>query len=284
MSFNVSLHPRQSFQITIQNTCKPEFDYKLYGLPKSTAPVHAQAASPTTTVETVSLDAVTFDDRFGSYLLEIVKKPGEFTCVEFVDNDGNPKAMEPDAKDNRDYNYSNGQIVDPAKGHWRVVDLKEVTVVVAVQPLEWEVGQDAALTFVPKTSVKYVLDSSKKIARDQPREEPGRINFATLTHAYAPDHRWGLAAGFGAVNNELEYYLGLAVGFGPRTNRVFNMAAGVVFTPVTILPAGVNEGDTAEASVLNNLPTKHVGRAFVAITATFFRASGTADKPQAKPD
>lgn len=283
VTFNVALHPGQPFQITVEDTCKPQFEYKLYGVQRAAA-VHALAPSPTTLLESVKLDPVKYEARFGSYILEVVNS-SPVRCVEFVDGEGRPKAVDPDAKDDREYNLKDGQVVDAAKGHWQEVALKDVKVVIAVEALEWEVGQDAAFTFVPGTMFKYVLDSSKKIVRDKPREEAGRINFATLTHAYPPDRPWGLAAGFGAVNNELEYYLGVSLGFGPRSHRVFNVATGIAFTTRTILPPGVNEGDVAEAAALNNLPTKHVGRAFLAITATFFKSpSASTDKPQAKPE
>jgi hypothetical protein len=260
ISYTVALRPGQRFAVTVLNTCEAEFDHLMYGVPRASVAAARDGADKPSPLSRVDLPPTAFDPQFGSYLVRIVRKQGGSQCVE------------------------------SAASAVPVTDLNEVDIVIAVNPLDWEVGQDAALSLSIRAVKKFFAApgetaTTKKIARESNGEESARLGFATLTHIYPPAWGHGPVAGFGAVNNEFEYYVGWSFGIGPRVRRIANVALGGVFTPVTTLPPGLTEGQVIpDGSVLNNLPTKHMWRFFVGMTATFFRTNGdSAAKPQATP-
>jgi hypothetical protein len=263
-TFHTTLRPSQDFSVTIQNTCPTQFDYRMYGVPnpeiRAAQPRAVGAANPLTSV----VLRAAFDAKFGSYLVEIRKKAGA-ACT------------------------------DPGTGT-TVTDLKEVTLVVAVTPLEWEIGQDAAFTLSLKSPRVWTTEAVSvtgagganvqkfKVVRDSDHEDPVRVNFVTMTHFYGPTKDNGLSLGFGLVDNNPEYYFGWSWGLGPRNRRVLNVTAGAVLTPVTTLPDGIHENDLLDsAGALKDFKTNHAFRAYVGFTATFFKTNGGGEKPQAVP-
>jgi hypothetical protein len=263
-SFATALRPDQPFTVTIQNTCATQFDYRMYGVPTPEIRT-GDTRSTNNPLSTVVLKD-TYDSKFGSYLVEIKKKAGGRACT----NAGT------------------------------TADLNEVTLVIAVTPIEWEIGQDAALTLSIKSHRAWTTQAVAvagataaapstvqkfKVVRDTDHEDPVRGNFVTMTHLYGPGANNGLALGFGLVDNDAEYYFGWSWGLGPRNHRVLNVTAGAVLTPVGALPAGIHQDDLLDdAATLKDFKVRHLFRAYVGFTATFLRSNGGAEKPQAKPE
>ncbi len=195
-----ALRPGQKFRVTIQNTCPGQFVYDMHGLPTQVRSQATKKALVPSRLEDKPLDGV-YDSRYGSYLIDIHSKEGGTPCVTTA---GKP------------------------------ADLRQVQIVMAVTPIEWEIGQDAALTLAPRAIRKWTTQpvsvtsttagsagqttvTQYKVVRDSDHEDPVRANFATLTHLYAPTWNQGLALGFGLVDNSAEYLLRLEL--GPRTPR-----------------------------------------------------------------
>lgn len=265
----VVLKPGQPFSVSITNTCEKQFTYSMHGL-KTVPRAGAGAPPPPSSKLTTKVLSSTYDSQYGSYLVAI-EKNGVPDCVD-----------------------------DAGKA----VSLNAVDVVIAVTPLEWEVGQDAALSLIPWTSKKWTTQATTvvttpasgntpavtaqkfKVLRDADGEDVARASFATLTHFYAPSRNNGLALGFGLIDNNAEYYVGWSWGLGVRNSRVVNIAGGVAYTPTSVLPVGVQEGDVLDnAAALGTPRSVHRLRPFVAFTATFFRTNdNSAGKPQAPAD
>jgi hypothetical protein len=271
VEFITALKPRQTFTVNVENTCPTEFDYKLVGLTKDPAQIVFALEGGRSRLGTVPLSVV-FDSQYSGYELKIARKPQPTRCV-----------------------TTDGHDID---------NLNEVTVTVRITALEWEVGQDAALTLtgwtnhawttqptaidVTSTGADGKAATSKvtkyKVVRDSEAQDPARVNFATMTHLYPPGSSWGPALGFGLVDNNAEYYFAVGGGFGERNRRILNWTAGVVYTPIGRLPAGIAEGDLLDdAAALKDFRRARVFRPFFGITATFFRATGNEQKPVAKP-
>lgn len=280
LSYRTDLKPGQQFQVTIKNTCPQDFDYAMHGVPK--APLILRQTAPIPQLSTITEGPTIFDSQFGSYILLITRKhPTNNSCFEWVDASGEVKG--PPDKALQALTFNEG-------GEWRHVALKGVTIIIAVNPIEWELGQDASLNFAPFTDRHFTTavtsdQAKKQVIRDKDREAPGRWNTSTLTHIYWPGRNHGLALGFGATNSKFEYYVGYGAGIGPRTKRLLNVATGLVYTPLVQLPDGIHEGDLIanDSTALNNLPTQYAFRVFVAVTATLFHTNGTEGKPAAQP-
>jgi hypothetical protein len=282
LSYTIDVKPGQQFQVTIKHTCPQDFDYTLHGVEKAKVS-RAALGGPVPQLQTDIKGPTTFESQYGSYLLIIARKHQENTCLQWVDQTGTPATPPPAA------------VTDPATSladgsKWTAVELNAATVIVAINAIDWEVGQDAAINFAPSTERHFITipvpgdPAKKQVIRDTDREAPGRWNTATLTHIYWPGLNHGIAVGFGASNSKFEYYFGYGGGIGPRSKRFLNVAAGAVYTPLTQLPDGVHEKDiVTDASVLNNLPTQYTFRLFFALTATLFQSNNPNGKPAAQP-
>lgn len=271
VTYTLTLKSGSKFTIVVENTCPTEFDYRMVGVTKPPAPASTLRKGGKAPLTTVNVEGK-YDSEYAGYDLQIRAKEQPARCIDATNHE--------------------------------VTDLKPVTVHVIIKPIEWEVGQDAALTLtaqvsrawttIPTSEQVTTTDASGrsatasvtrfKVVRDKDGEDQLRVNFATMTHFYRPNQNWGPALGFGLVDNNVEYYFGVGGGVGERNRRVLNWIVGAVYTPINRLPAGIKEDDLlADAASLKDFRKGHVVRPFVGITATFFRSSGNEQKPVATP-
>src|SRR5258706_1461897 len=189
-TLQVVLKPGQPFNVNITNTCERQFTYSIHG--RKTVPrTGAGAPPPPSNKLTTRVLSSTYDSQYGSYLVTIEKN----AAPDCVDDAG------------------------------KAISLNTVDIVIAVTPLEWEVGQDAALSLIPWTSQKWTTQATTvvtpasgstpavtaqkfKVVRDADGEDVARASFATLTHLYAPGRNNGVALAFGLIDNSAEYYVG----------------------------------------------------------------------------
>jgi hypothetical protein len=243
LEYHIALHPGDQFQLKIVNTCPELFDYSINRITKTAIPAARPQGTPNSLGEKL-LEPVTHDSRYAAYDVEIKKA-------------------------------ANGTPCD--------TPLDEVRLRVAVDTLDWRFVQSAALAMTIAPQPRYVAEPQAstsgqpaqfKVVRDKENEDPGRFEIATLTHVYAPGSKWGLAAGFGAQENQLQYYLGVSLD-PTRGSRIFNIASGVVWASIPRLPNGIHENDLiTDATKLNDLPSAHRIRFFFSVTASLYQSSG----------
>jgi hypothetical protein len=243
MEYHVALRPGDQFQLRILNTCPNLFDYSINRVTKTATPSTSSPAAAIPLSEKV-LDPVTHDARYAAYDIEISKAANGIPCD---------------------------------------IPLEAVKLRVSVDTLDWRFVQSAALAMTIAPQPRYVAEPQAvgggqpaefKVVREKESEDPGRLEIATLTHIYGPGRQWGVAAGFGAQQNQLQYYLGAS--FDPtRGSHMFNIASGFVWASLPRLPDGIHENDLiTDATKLNDLPLAHRIRFFFAVTASLFQSSG----------
>lgn len=249
VAFPVALKNGQEFTIQIIDTCPEQFTYQIHGVVTPPEPPD-ESRKALRRLTSATIKSVYYS-QFGAYELRIRERENPTYCQQ---------------------------------GGTEVKHLRNVTLTITFQTTMWEIGGEAAMTFIPGTLKKWIVDpTSSKVARDSDHESAGRFNFATLTHLYPPGWKGvGPVVGFGLVDNDPEYYFGVGVGLGPENKRHLNLTAGFAFTKRNVLPAGVTEGKPVpDPKVLDSLPVQRTFRPFVALTATFFRTSGSDTKPTA---
>jgi hypothetical protein len=287
----------EQFKIIIAHTCEYAFEYTVFKSPHVVNPAATGTRgvgnpdAPQNPVTTVTKGPITHEAKYGSYLFEVKRKPGnQGKCDIWLDANGTPADPPADAADDRT-STSGG-------GHWeRDVLLPDAVYVVAVETNQWDIGADAALAFVHGVDRQYIatiapapaggaVDPTKKIVTaDEDGQSPGRISFGTLTHFYFPKKSNGPAVGFSVINgeeNQTQYFFGWGFGLGPKATRL-NLAAGAAYVPVPTLPAGIKLNDAiTDESKIATLRQVYRWRLFVSFTGTLFR-TGEAPKPPARP-
>lgn len=250
MELRVSLRPGDRFQVEVLHTCPSFFDYSVNRITKVATPRMGVGPDTRLELEPMTLDPVVHEAQYAAYEVEISKSTGGTPCVK---------------------------------------PLNEVTLRVVVETLDWRFVQSAALAMTWGKQPRYFAQAQAvgegeaaqfKVVRDQGEEDPGRFEIATLTHIFPPGRQFGVAVGFGAEQNQLQYYLGGS--FDPtRGSHLFNISAGFVWASMARLPDGIRENDIiSDAAKLNNLPTKRRVRLFFAVTASFFQSGqGKATAP-----
>jgi hypothetical protein len=232
--------------VFITHTCPTQFEYEIRGYEKETPP--AATAKAVMGLSTKKLPLV-HDSKYGGYVVSIRRIEGKDPCTEA----GN------------------------------VVNLESQTFLILVREATWDLSFTGGFTVSSLKNPVYAFKTdadgrTKHVVEDTDKVDAATLGIAAFVHVYHQKHPW-IAPAFGIgirTDNKTEYYIGGAF----RMNDKAAINAGVVFGPVTTLPAGVKVGDTVtDNNTLNNLPTRTGRGFFVAFSYSFLNARGALEKP-----
>jgi len=252
--FRIELNHGEEFIVRITHTDPSSFDYQIEGFtPTSVTRATAQASLKESDLKTKELSQ-THNRKYGGYYVRIRPKTSVLPQVDLAN--GSKKT------------------------------LQEATLTVIVETLSWDYDLAGAFAISNLTNPAYALvtesngqgGTQQRVVRDTDAEDSAALGLAAMVHLYNQRKpNLALSFGIGINNNSATSYF-----FGPswRFSDKAAITLGYVWGPREHLPAGVHVGDiVTDANVLNNLPSKTDGGAFLSFSYSFLNPGGALQKP-----
>ena len=222
------------FTIAIHDTCLSRFSYSVRGI-REDQPDELQAGQVMTVgypeLTTKTMDIV-HDDVYGGYYIYVTEATPSVRC--------------------RDENQS-------------PYSLGNAMFIINTPKRDWTIKFSGAFTLSGLTDPLFFSNKDNNVAVDRDNVDVAKPGIATFVHMYDERLSWSswFAPMFGlgiTDNNQTEYYFG----GGMRLGEQATINTGVVFGPVSRLPAGTKS--LADNQALSDLPTRMTARWFLGIS------------------
>ena len=249
------LRKGQPFLVVIERTCEGQFDYAIRGILKEPGRPQGQAGRVLGTRKPLadkSIGPTPHDDRYGGYIIDVVKKEGAEGCA-----------------------------VDETE-----VELVTAQYFVTVTTDEWDYSISGGFAFSAPGSRKFALvpktgsDTVKVVVRDEHNEGDAIASAGAFVHLFRSAGFFNRVAPTFGISVETDSKVAYFGGLGWRLGRVATLIGGVSLNQLAVLPAGVAVGtETENADLLANLPTESKLRFMVGISFAFLPGGNAIGKP-----